>query len=534
MHALGYPWLLRCAACTCAAFVVSACLHAQAIPSPIVNVLQIEPQGPALYPSLYRGVAQGSILYVTEQDHVSGNSNLEVIDISSPAAPAMLSKTPGSGLWMNGIAAQGQYVYVSYWQSSVVQVFDATNPYSLVSVGSVTTACSNAPDGGLYGGLVIAGDYLYAPCPTDSTGFIDVINIATPASPVEVGTIIAQNMTNPTSLAVWGQMLYASEPSEADNESLGVYYSSVCAYSLAGSPVPAAPVSCEIVAHSPQNVAVQGSTVAASIGNANELTVIDFSNSASPVAHSVALDPTICIHPYIENMVAFEGATVFVGCSDSLDGYGVEAIDITNSAAPSLLGAVLGSSGNSFATIVPNGKYLYLGGNPSENGNPSSTSGALYTIDTSSGINQSPYVTFLPVSLSFSSQAVGTTSATQSMTLNNPGTATLTINGISIAGNNSGDFAQASNCAGSVAAARNCTILVTFTPAALGPRRASLSFSDNAPGTPQTVPLSGAVQAGQSFANVVFNSIGSSSLFLELGEAAGAMLQTTVSGETYQ
>jgi len=40
-------------------------------------------------------------------------------------------------------------------------------------------------------------------------------------------------------------------------------------------------------------------------------------------------------------MVAFEGATVFVGCSDSLDGYGVEAIDITNSAAPSLLGAVL-------------------------------------------------------------------------------------------------------------------------------------------------------------------------------------------------
>lgn len=513
--------------------------------APVVSTLQVEPQGPSLYPALYRGVVQGNILYITEQDTVNGNSNLELIDISSPAAPAKLSKTAGSGAGMNGIAVNGQYVYVSYWKSSVVQVFDATNPSSPTPVGSVTTACNSATNKGLYGALVISGHYLYAPCanpalsPPFTTGFIDVINIANHASPSEVGQITAQNMTNPTSLAASGQVLYASEPSEADGS--GGHFSAVCAYSLAGGPVPAAPVSCASVGHSPQNIAVQGTTVAASIGDDDELDIVDFSNPVSPNVYSAALDPSICVHPYVENMVAFQGSTVFVGCSNSPfgntegnsgPGYGVEAVDVTNITAPTLLGTLLGSSGNSFATIVPNGSYLYLGGYPGQDGTTSSTAGVLYTVDT--GEATITNITFLPTSLSFASQTIETTSAAQSVTLSNTGTAAITINGITITGTNPSDFAQANTCGTSVAANASCSISVTFTPTAAGARSGSLSVSDNASGSPQTVPLYGTGATTQTPAGVIFNAIGSPALYLETGEAAAQELQTLISGTNYQ
>lgn len=497
---------------------------------PIVNILQVEPQGPTLYPALYRGVAHGSVLYVTEQDNVNGNSNLLLIDISSAGAPTIISQTAGSGPGMNGIAVNGQYVYVSYNQSSNVQVFDASNPYSLASVGSFTTACNSAYVKGLYGGLVVAGDFLYAPCPNPgATGFIDVVNIANPMSPTEVGVITAQNMTNPPSLAVSGQMLYASEPSESGP-------SAVCAYSLASGPVPTAPLACAIVNHSPQNIAVQGTTVAAAIGDDNQLDTIDFSNLASPAVYPAALDPNVCVHPFVENMVAFQGTTVFVGCSNSSHpsgpGYGVEVIDVTNITAPTLLGTMLGSPGDSFAMIVPNGSYLYLGGYPGPSGNSVSTAGALYTVETGAGTNQYN-ITFMPPNVSFANQAVGTTSAAQSVILSNSGTAALTINGITVGGTNPGDFAQINTCDGGVAAGGSCTINVTFTPKAAGARSASFSVSDNATGSPQTVPLSGTGTIAQT-SGVLFNAIGSSALYLETGQAAAQELQTQVSAANYQ
>jgi len=98
---------------------------------------------------------------------------------------------------------------------------------------------------------------------------------------------------------------------------------------------------------------------------------------------------------------------------------------------------------------------------------------------------------FLPTSLTFPSQDVGTKSAAQSITLSNSGTAALTINSIAIGGTNLGDFTQTNTCGSSVASGGSCTISVTFTPTAAGTRSASVSVSDNASGSPQTVPLSG-------------------------------------------
>jgi phosphodiesterase/alkaline phosphatase D-like protein len=108
-----------------------------------------------------------------------------------------------------------------------------------------------------------------------------------------------------------------------------------------------------------------------------------------------------------------------------------------------------------------------------------------------SGTGARPVVTFSPTSLAFGNQPLNTTSAAQTLTLSNTGTAILTITGVSITGTNAGNFAQTNNCGTSIAAGANCTISVTFRPTATGSRTASVSVADNAAGSPQRVTLSG-------------------------------------------
>ncbi len=107
---------------------------------------------------------------------------------------------------------------------------------------------------------------------------------------------------------------------------------------------------------------------------------------------------------------------------------------------------------------------------------------------TSTGV---PVVTFAPTAVAFANQPINTTSAAQTITLSNTGNATLTITTVSITGTNPGDFAQTKTCGTTLAAGANCTISVTFTPTSATARSASVSVTDNAGGSPQTVPLTG-------------------------------------------
>jgi hypothetical protein len=94
-------------------------------------------------------------------------------------------------------------------------------------------------------------------------------------------------------------------------------------------------------------------------------------------------------------------------------------------------------------------------------------------------------------SLVFGSQPVNSSGGFQNITLTNNGNIALTIAGIAITGANSGDFSQTNNCGSSVAAGSSCIISVSFGSLTTGAESASLAISDNAPGSPQTVALSG-------------------------------------------
>src|SRR5207302_1206858 len=107
-----------------------------------------------------------------------------------------------------------------------------------------------------------------------------------------------------------------------------------------------------------------------------------------------------------------------------------------------------------------------------------------------------PTATLSATSSAFGNQRVGTTSAAQNLTLTNNGGTPLNLTSITITGAQAADFAFAAGntCptgAGSVAPGASCTISISFTPAATGARTATVTITDDAPGSPQLVSLVG-------------------------------------------
>lgn len=105
-----------------------------------------------------------------------------------------------------------------------------------------------------------------------------------------------------------------------------------------------------------------------------------------------------------------------------------------------------------------------------------------------------PVAAVSPASLNFGSQNVGTTSASQTVTLRNTGSGLLNISGITFAGTG-GDYTETNNCGSQLTPAGgakdNCTITVTFSPTAGGSRPDIIQITDDSANSPQTVALSG-------------------------------------------
>jgi hypothetical protein len=96
-----------------------------------------------------------------------------------------------------------------------------------------------------------------------------------------------------------------------------------------------------------------------------------------------------------------------------------------------------------------------------------------------------------PLSLNFGNQIVGTSSSSRNTTFTNSETNAISIASITITGVNGADFVQKNTCGGTLAAGASCTISVTFTPTAPLTRTATLTITDSAANSPQTVSLTG-------------------------------------------
>jgi hypothetical protein len=99
--------------------------------------------------------------------------------------------------------------------------------------------------------------------------------------------------------------------------------------------------------------------------------------------------------------------------------------------------------------------------------------------------------------LAFGNQAVGSSSAAQSILLTNTGQASLAIASITVSGagylrvSNPASGITAPNCGSSLAPQATCHVSVVLAPLATGAQSGSIVIVHNAPGTPATVTLTG-------------------------------------------
>ncbi len=113
--------------------------------------------------------------------------------------------------------------------------------------------------------------------------------------------------------------------------------------------------------------------------------------------------------------------------------------------------------------------------------------GSPQTVALSGSGTSAAAVGLAPASLTFAAQVLQSSSSTQAATLVNTGNAPLAITSVTA----SGDFTETNTCGTGLAANDSCTISVSFTPTATGSRTGTLTVTDNASGSPQTVALSG-------------------------------------------
>jgi hypothetical protein len=138
-----------------------------------------------------------------------------------------------------------------------------------------------------------------------------------------------------------------------------------------------------------------------------------------------------------------------------------------------------------------------------------------YYMGTSSGGGTTGGVALSPTSLTFSSQAVGTTSAAQTITLKNGTTSAVSIKGAGV----SGDFKISSfACPTSLAAGASCNTSITFTPTANGTRTGTFTIGVSTgnqtaalTGTGGTSTTSGSVTLSPSSLSFASTNVGSTS-----------------------
>ena len=210
----------------------------------------------------------------------------------------------------------------------------------------------------------------------------------------------------------------------------------------------------------------KGSNLTVIDGATNAITTVTDPNVIGPMGPvGIAVNP-VTNKAYVANADANNDITVIDGATDS-------TTTITDKKAASPW----------YMVVNPVTSKIYVS---------NVDSGNVTVID---GAVSLPIATLSTTSLSFPGgvQVVGITGFEGEVILTNTGIATLKITSIAT----EGDFAQTNDYGSNLAAGTNCVFIVSFRPTATGTRSGSITITDNAPGSPQTISLTGIGVSGR-------------------------------------
>jgi len=302
-------------------------------------------------PTGYQGngiAVQGSLAYVSMEaiGSQSGARSLVIVSLDTASAPTTLSTT-SSGLAsdMGGIVVSGNHAYVPYESTSGTnfQVWDVSNPRSPSVVGSASISCPT----GMYPfqNPALYGDYVYVSCwenEVTATGAFAIVDVSNPASPVVTRSVSVNANYQPISFAIWEENLYVVATQGGSTSDYVLLYS-------VQDPTSPQLLATELVPHSPQWVAAQGTVALIPIYDGTELQVIDFSNPSSPQTASANLGSC---HPM--TVAVYLTDLALVPCDSP---GGVAEVKVTTAGRLSYVGTTL--SGTVFNFLTASGNYIY-------------------------------------------------------------------------------------------------------------------------------------------------------------------------------
>ncbi|MGA7220739.1 MAG: choice-of-anchor D domain-containing protein, partial [Candidatus Sulfotelmatobacter sp.] len=418
----------------------------------------------------------------------------QTVNTSSPAQTVTLTNNTGVKLTITSIAASANYSQTNTCGASVNAgasctinaTFTPTTTGVLPGTVTIADSATNSPQTVPLTGTGVAAGIGFSP--TSVTFANQSVGTSSPASAVTLTNSGTAALTI-TSITISGTN--AGDFSETNTCGTSVAAGASCTINAVFTPTASGARTANVsvadsATGSPQLVPLSGTGTAPGI----TLSPTSITFASVPVGQSSAASPLT---------LSNSGTAALTINSVSVTGANAGDFSQTNNCGSSL---AVGTSCTINVTFTPTASGTRQASvSVSDNAAGSPQTAAL------TGTGTAPSVSFSTSSVNFPNESVGASSPVSGITLFNIGNATLTISSIAITGADPGDFSQTNTCGSSVAAGGNCTISVIFTPTVAGVRTASISVSDNAGGSPQTVALTGTGTTGGAVASISPSSL---------------------------
>ncbi len=274
--------------------------------------------------------AFGNTVYVTRHTHVTrpyGVGGLSIVDVSVPAHPVERTFLQNLSVGDLAIDKTGRYLYV--YTNTGLKIYDVSNPAApseAASYGGTYTAA----------GIKIIGDRAYLTDGNQNRVFI--LDITTPASPVEISSFQFQDATSLARPAAAGNLCFV--PSWYDSLR-------IVDFSNLSSPVQVGFLeSVGIMYYA--DVANGQAYVATSRNTSNRLKILNLANPAN-ITQTASLETSYGI-----NDVVASGIHAYL----TNNGTGLHAVDVSDPAHPTEVGSTM--SAPQAQDIVISGYYAYV------------------------------------------------------------------------------------------------------------------------------------------------------------------------------
>lgn len=271
---------------------------------------------------------------------VQGTGQIFTYNLSGGAqvlvgSPYATPCTYPSGMVVTAIAGNNVMAVACYDTNSLLTLTVNANG-SLTSLGSVSGLPMPFP------GIVLDGTNILVPLfgGNSTNGAVAKVSLASPATPTIVATVtlaspVSGGVANAEYLVLANGYAYVTSGSESNplGASSTIQVANEATMTLVGTPF--------VVAHSPQQIAVQGTVAYVTLYDAAELESIDISNPASlKLLQAVSLP--VANQSCSALPVAVQGNFAYVGC------YSQDTIDRLNISNPSQMLAAQSATGIAF------------------------------------------------------------------------------------------------------------------------------------------------------------------------------------------